>query len=96
MTGAPAALFGLHDRGRLAPGMRADIVLFDPSTIGAGPATAVRDLPGGAVRMTAAPTGITNVWVNGVLTARDGDATGATPGSVLRSGRDTATVLARS
>jgi N-acyl-D-aspartate/D-glutamate deacylase len=95
MTGAPAALFGLHDRGLLAPGMRADIVVFDPSTIDAAPATAVRDLPGDAVRMTAEACGVTHVYVNGVLTARDGAPTGATPGAVLRSGRDTRTVRAR-
>ncbi|HVT76216.1 MAG TPA: amidohydrolase family protein [Acidimicrobiales bacterium] len=93
ITDAPARLFGLRDRGRIAVGNHADLVVFDPATIDSGPATLVADLPGDAKRLTADSTGIVRVLVNGVETVVDGVATGATPGTILRSGRDTATVL---
>ena len=95
MSDAPARLLGLRDRGRIAEGWIADLVLFDPATVGAASATLVRDLPGGAPRMTAASTGVERVFVNGVVTVVDGAATGAVPGTVLRSGRDTETVTVR-
>jgi N-acyl-D-aspartate/D-glutamate deacylase len=91
----PARLFGLRDRGRIAAGAQADLVLFDPATVGSQPARRVHDLPGGAVRLVAGSTGVHRVLVNGVETVRDGESTGATPGTVLRSGRDTTTVTAR-
>jgi N-acyl-D-aspartate/D-glutamate deacylase len=92
MTDEPARLFGLRDRGRIAAGAHADLVLFDPETVGAAPATLVRDLPDGSPRMTAASTGVARVLVAGVETIVDGAPTGALPGRVLRSGRDTETV----
>jgi N-acyl-D-aspartate/D-glutamate deacylase len=95
ITDAPARLFGLRDRGRVEPGALADLVLFDPATVGAQQATLVHDLPDGSVRMTAASTGVARVLVNGVTTVVDGQATGALPGTVLRSGRDTEDVPLR-
>jgi len=92
ITDAPARLFGLRQRGRIAQGFQADLVVFDPATVGAGPATLVPDLPGGAVRLTAEAHGVVRVLVNGVETVVDNQATGATPGTVLRSGRDTYSV----
>ena len=92
ITEAPAQLFGLRDRGTLVEGAHADIVVFDPETIASEPATLVHDLPGGSARLTADSVGVRHVFVNGVETVRDGVATGARPGSVLRSGRDTTTV----
>ncbi|MGH9186880.1 MAG: N-acyl-D-amino-acid deacylase family protein [Acidimicrobiales bacterium] len=92
ITDEPARLFGLRGRGRIAEGYHADLVVFDPETVGAEPATLVHDLPGGSARLTAGSTGVVRVLVNGVETVVDGKATGATPGTVLRSGRDTETV----
>jgi N-acyl-D-aspartate/D-glutamate deacylase len=88
----PAAVYGLVDRGRIAPGCWADLVCFDPDTIGPGLPEWRDDLPGGAGRLTGAATGIAAVYVNGTEIVRDGVLTGARPGRVLRSGRDTATV----
>jgi N-acyl-D-aspartate/D-glutamate deacylase len=93
ITDAPAQLFGLRNRGRLAEGFHADIVAFDPDTIGADPATLVADLPGGAARLTAGAQGVAHVFVNGIESVIDNAPTGDTPGTVLRSGRDTATAV---
>jgi N-acyl-D-aspartate/D-glutamate deacylase len=95
MTQAPAELFGLTDRGVLRPGAHADVVVIDPATVGSEPATLVEDLPGGSARLTAASQGIMRVLVNGTAVVVDGTATGAVPGRLLRSGRDTVTVTAR-
>jgi N-acyl-D-aspartate/D-glutamate deacylase len=95
LTDAPARLLGLRDRGRVAEGWFADLVLFDRARVGAAPARLLHDLPGGSVRMTADSAGIAHVFVHGVETVRDGAATGTLPGRVLRSGRDTDTVAAR-
>ncbi len=92
MTDAPARLYGLKDRGRLMQGALADVVVFDPDTVGSGPARRVYDLPGESLRLTAPSIGIRTVLVNGVETIVDGEPTGALPGTVLRSGRDTETV----
>ena len=91
----PAGLFGLRDRGVLREGAYADVVVFDPETVGSEVATLVRDLPGDSARLTAGSVGVKRVLVNGTVIVEDGIATGATPGTVLRSGRDTATVTAR-
>lgn len=94
ITDDPAHLFGLRERGRIAEGYWADLVVFDPARIGSEPATLQYDLPGDSPRLTAAATGVVRVLVNGAEVVRDGKPTGATPGAVLRSGRDTATVPA--
>jgi N-acyl-D-aspartate/D-glutamate deacylase len=92
ITDEPARLFGLRDRGRLEVGAHADVVVFDPEQVGSEPATLVADLPGGSARLTAGAEGVKHVFVNGVETVRDNQPTGATPGTILRSGRDTETV----
>jgi N-acyl-D-aspartate/D-glutamate deacylase len=92
MTSAPAALLGLRDRGVLSEGRRADVLVFDPETVGSEPAQLVNDLPGGTPRLFAESTGVVRVLVNGVETLADGKPTGQLPGSVLRAGRDTVTV----
>ncbi len=92
MTDAPARLFGLTDRGRVAEGGFADLVVFDPDTVDSGPAHRVYDLPGDSLRLTAESTGVKRVFVNGRTVIVDGEPEGALPGRVLRSGRDTETV----
>jgi N-acyl-D-aspartate/D-glutamate deacylase len=94
LTDVPARLYGLAERGRITPGWHADLVLFDPATIDHGPERTRYDLPAGAPRLVADARGITSVLVGGVEVCRDGVATGALPGTVLRSGRDTCTVPA--
>lgn len=75
MTSRAADHIGLTDRGRIAPGMKADLVLFDPETI--QDHAGIRD---GQVLST----GVHNVWVNGQLVLDDGVATGTHSGRVLR------------
>lgn len=86
LTATPADLFGIRERGRLVPGLWADLLLFDPATVGVGPKRRVKDLPGGAVRLTTDPLGIHGIWVNGVRVADErGVFDGAQrPGRVLR------------
>ncbi len=89
MTDVPARLFGLRDRGRIAPGWLADLTVVDPDRVDSGPVSRSYDLPGGAFRMMAEPRGVVSVLVNGTEIIRDGKPTDARPGTVLRSGRDT-------
>ena len=93
MTGQPAALFGLRGRGLVREGFAADLLVFDPDTVGSEPARLVHDLPGNTPRLYAGSHGVVRVLVNGTETVRDGVATGALPGTLLRSGRDTASVV---
>jgi N-acyl-D-aspartate/D-glutamate deacylase len=92
LTQVPAQLIGLRDRGVLAEGMRADVVVFDAESIASGPTHTRFDLPGGAGRLYADAIGMHHVIVNGREIVRDGALTGVFPGTILRSGRDTVTV----
>jgi N-acyl-D-aspartate/D-glutamate deacylase len=89
LTSVPASLYGMNDMGRIADGYRADLVLFDPATVGPGRVTWQNDLPGGAGRLFGAPVGIEAVLVNGTEIVRGGELTGARPGRLLRAGVDT-------
>jgi N-acyl-D-aspartate/D-glutamate deacylase len=69
VTGDVAAAYRIPDRGRLVPGAWADLLLFDPATVGRGPKRRVNDLPTGASRLDTPAVGLYGVWVNGVRTA---------------------------
>jgi N-acyl-D-amino-acid deacylase len=90
LTSRPAEIFGLADRGRLKLGAPADVVVFDPDTVGAGPLQRVHDLPAGADRLVSEASGIEAVIVNGTEIRREGrdvlDPDGPLPGRVLRPG----------
>ena len=92
MTQAPASLFGLRDRGTVRQGAFADLMVFDPATVDAGPIRMSDDLPGNNERLVADAVGVEHVFVGGVEIVRGGEGTGARPGTLLRSGRDTDTV----
>ena len=87
LTSHPAALYGIKDRGRIAVGAHADLLMFDPATVGMSGPTRVNDLPGGGTRTVRAPTGIDGVWVNGakVFDGKDYVALAKGPGHVLDS-----------
>ena len=86
LTAEAAELFGIKNRGTIATGMHADLLLFDPGTVGRGPSRRVFDLPAGASRLTTPATGVHGVWVNGKMVA-DGNgirADAPKAGKVLR------------
>lgn len=91
LTDRPARYMGLVDRGRLKLGYHADIVVFDEARVAKGPTYNRFDVPGDQFRVYADAVGIDHVFVNGIQVVRDGQHTGAMPGAVLRSGRDTRT-----
>ena len=86
MTDEPARLFGLKGRGRIAEGASADLFLFDPATVGRGPARRVSDLPAGASRLVTPGRGVLGVWVNGARVADEHGMLASAPlaGRVLR------------
>ncbi len=90
LTGEPARVFGLHDRGTLEVGKAADIVAFDAETVAPGPLRRIRDFPANGERLVAdQPVGVRHVLVNGTVIREDeqpdADALAARPGRLLRS-----------
>jgi N-acyl-D-amino-acid deacylase len=79
MTELPASRLGLTHRGRIAPGMWADLAIFDPETVAD---TATFESPHSYA------TGIRHVVVNGMPVIKDGEFSGATPGRLLRKFED--------
>jgi N-acyl-D-amino-acid deacylase len=90
ITSVPAGAWGLTDRGRIAPGLRADLNVFDPDRIGPKLPELVHDLPAGAARLRQQAAGLRATVVNGTPTFRDGDHTGALAGRLVRHGRSQA------
>jgi N-acyl-D-aspartate/D-glutamate deacylase len=85
LTSEPAALYGLHDRGVVAPGYKADLNVLDPDRVSPRPVEIVDDLPTGAIRIVQRTDGFVATLVDGVVVQRDGEDTGARPGRVVRS-----------
>jgi N-acyl-D-aspartate/D-glutamate deacylase len=87
LTQRSAAYLGLHDRGRIAPGQRADLNLIDPARLSVGPLSLVRDLPAGGKRFMQKGLGYLGTWVAGQCVQREAELTAARPGRLLRLGR---------
>ncbi|HEX6392579.1 MAG TPA: amidohydrolase family protein [Acidimicrobiales bacterium] len=90
LTGEPAAVYGLNDRGIISEGKAADICVFDPDTVAPGSLRRIRDFPANGERLTAdSPSGMTHTLVNGVPIRVDGqpskEGLAAGPGKLLRS-----------
>lgn len=86
LTGHPHQAFRIADRGLIQEGFHADLVAFDPATVGTRPMQRVYDFPGGADRLVVQSTGIEHMWVNGVQTRRDGEELpDVAPGVLIRS-----------
>ena len=80
----PAEAVALHDRGLLAPGMKADVNVIDMAWLRLHAPRVVHDLPAGGKRLTQAADGYDTIIVSGAVTYRDGVATGALPGRLVR------------
>ena len=88
ITTEPASLFGITDRGRIAPGLAADFAIFDLSTVGSDKTGEMRfDLPGGGRRLVVPSRGVEYTIVNGDTLFEQGQDTGSRQGQVLRSGQ---------
>lgn len=87
LSGDPARHLGLLDRGVLAPERRADVNVLDLASLGLERPRVVRDLPAGGRRFLQESRGYRATLVAGVVTRRDGVATGARPGRLVRLGR---------
>jgi len=86
LTGHPARIFGIRERGALKAGYHADLLLFDPASVDRGPKRRTFDLPGGHPRLTTDAIGVHGVWVNGLrIAGQDGVmAVQRLPGKLLR------------
>jgi N-acyl-D-aspartate/D-glutamate deacylase len=87
LTDVPARAVGLGDRGRLAPGYKADLNVIDYGALRLGAPRPVRDLPGGGRRLSQGAAGYRATVVAGEVTYRDGAPTGARPGRLVRGAR---------
>ena len=88
LSAYPAMAAGLRGRGFLAEGVPADVVVYDPEKVDSLPAERVWDYPAGEWRLIQRATGYDRIIVNGETTFLDGECTEATPGKLLRHGRD--------
>ncbi|HEX2171956.1 MAG TPA: amidohydrolase family protein [Dehalococcoidia bacterium] len=87
LTLVPATIFGLDDRGQIRPGFTADLVVFDPATVGPEKPHLEYDYPAGEGRLVQPARGIRATIVNGEVLTEEGRHTGALPGHVLRNAR---------
>jgi N-acyl-D-aspartate/D-glutamate deacylase len=84
MTQDSAALYGLLDRGVVAPGKKADLNVIDFDRLALGLPELAHDLPGGARRLIQKARGYEATIVSGIVTLREGEHTGALPGRLIR------------
>jgi len=84
LSDAPAKLYRFHDRGRLVPGMKADVNVIDLDRLTLPSPTVVRDLPAGGRRLTQEASGYVATLVAGQTIRREGKDTGARPGRLVR------------
>ena len=87
LTSQPAESVGLLDRGRIAPGYKADINILDPERIVLHRPQIQADLPAGGKRLRQEADGYVATLVSGTVTYRDGVPTGALPGKLVRGTR---------
>jgi len=90
LTSEPAELYGLHDRGVVAPGRKADLNVIDVDRVALRPVEVVHDLPAGAKRVIQRADGYAATVVSGQVVQRAGEDTGARPGRVVRGARPAA------
>ncbi len=83
----PARAVGFTDRGRIAPGLKAHINVIDLTRLHLHAPRVARDLPAGGKRLTQRADGYEATIVSGVVTYRNGEATGALPGRLVRGAR---------
>ena len=87
LTSEPAEIIGWRDRGRIRPGLKADINVIDYDNLRLHPPHAVYDLPAGGCRLQQKADGYIATILSGTVTFRHGVATGALPGRLLRGER---------
>jgi N-acyl-D-aspartate/D-glutamate deacylase len=87
LTDVPARLVGLGDRGRLAPGYKADVNVIDLDALKIAAPHPVHNLPGGGRRLEQKADGYRATVVSGAITYRGGEFTGALPGRLVRGAR---------
>jgi N-acyl-D-aspartate/D-glutamate deacylase len=90
VTSRTASVYRIKNRGRLVPGACADLMLFDPATVGRGEKRRVADLPAGASRVHTPAVGLHGVWVNGMRAVDEKGpiADCGRPGQILRDFAD--------
>jgi N-acyl-D-aspartate/D-glutamate deacylase len=90
VTSHAADVYRIKDRGRLVPGAWADLILFDPATVGRGEKRRLWDLPGGASRVDTPASGLHGVWVNGIRAVNEQGPIGdcGRPGKLMRDFAD--------
>jgi N-acyl-D-amino-acid deacylase len=89
LTFDSATAFGIYDRGLVQPGMAADLVVFDPDTVGPRKEDVVHDFPANGWRMRELAEGIYYTVVNGEVLLEKGEHTGTHPGRVIKNARAT-------